>query len=63
MLGLFYLLCPLIIPAYIDAQAIGPLDFAVPAGDMGTGLLLILLPVAAGFMTATLMRKRTNGGQ
>lgn len=63
VLGLFYLFCPLIIPAYIDSQAIGPLDFAVPAGDIGMGLLLILLPVAAGYMTATFMRKRSNGGQ
>jgi predicted transporter len=63
VLGLFYLLCPLIIPAYIDAQAIGPMDFTVPAGDVGVGLLLILLPVAAGYMTATLVRKRSDGGQ
>jgi predicted transporter len=63
VLGLFYLLCPLIIPAYIDAQAIDPLDFALPAGDMGTGLLLILLPVGAGYLTAMLMRQRSNGGQ
>jgi predicted transporter len=63
VLGLFYLLCPLIIPAYIDSQAIDPLDFALPAGDVGAGLLLILLPVAAGYMTATIMRKRSHGGQ
>lgn len=63
VLGLFYLLCPLIIPAYIDAQAIDTLDFAVPAGDIWTGLLLILLPVAAGYMTATIIRKKSIGGQ
>ncbi len=63
VLGLFYLLCPLIIPAYIDAQKIDTLDFAVPAGDIWMGLLLILLPVAAGYMTATIIRKQSNGGR
>jgi predicted transporter len=62
-LGLFYLLCPLIIPAYIDAQKINQIDFAVPAGDVGLGVVLFCLPVAAGFLTDSLRRRRENGGQ
>jgi predicted transporter len=62
-LGLFYLLCPLIIPAYIDAQQINPIDFAVPAGNVRLGVLLVFLPVAAGFLTDTIKRRRENGGR
>lgn len=63
ILGLFYLLCPLIIPAYLDAQNIDTAEFALPSGNMEVGLLLILLPVAVGYLTSACMRKRAKGGE
>jgi predicted transporter len=63
MLGLFYFLCPLLIPAYIQAQGTGTLDVAIQTGDMGTGILLICIPVAAGYFTDRIMRKKLNWRQ
>ncbi|HIH27300.1 MAG TPA: DUF2162 domain-containing protein [Methanoregulaceae archaeon] len=63
VLGLFYLLCPLVIPAYLESRNIRMEDFTVPAGDMGFGLLLLLIPVAAGYLTDSWMRKRSHGGE
>jgi predicted transporter len=63
MLGLFYFLCPLLIPAYVQAQEIGTLDLAQPTGDMGMGILIICIPVAAGYVTDRIMRKKLNWRQ
>jgi len=63
LLGLFYLLCPLIIPAYLDAQHLNTADFALPSGNMEIGLLLILIPIAVGYISSACMRKRLKGGE
>ncbi|MDK2973780.1 MAG: hypothetical protein PWP08_151 [Methanofollis sp.] len=61
MLGLFYMLCPLFIPAYIEAQQIeGEITMASPANTW-VGLLALCIPVGAGFLINRLTRARTGG--
>ncbi|MFA5396778.1 MAG: DUF2162 domain-containing protein [Methanogenium sp.] len=61
MLGLFYLLCPLFIPAYIEAQQIkGQITMSFPT-NTGTGLLILFIPVCAGFLISRMRRARSGG--
>lgn len=63
MLGLFYLLCPLFIPAYIEAQQIkGQITMAFPT-NTGTGLLILFIPICAGFVISKIQRARSGGMQ
>jgi len=61
MLGLFYLLCPLFIPAYIEAQQIESEIVMVSPADTGIGLLALCIPVCAGFVIDRLTRARAGG--
>ena len=62
-LGLFYLLCPLIIPAHIEAQRMP--TFIVPVDCSGAlmGLALLAVPVALGAFIHRSKQFHLKGGQ
>lgn len=63
MLGLFYLLCPLVIPAYIEAQQLqGKIIIASPP-DTGIGLLILCIPICVGFVISRMHRASSGGRQ
>lgn len=63
MLGLFYLLCPLFIPAYIEAQQLqGKIDISSPPGSW-IGLLILCIPICVGFMISRMQRVASRGVQ
>ncbi|GAB7015569.1 DUF2162 domain-containing protein [Methanogenium cariaci] len=63
MLGLFYLLCPLVIPAYIEAQQLqGKIIIASPP-DTGIGLLILCIPICVGFVISRMQRASSGGRQ
>ncbi len=63
MLGLFYMLCPLVIPAYIEAQQLqGKITIASPP-DTGIGLLILCIPICVGFVISRMQRAQSGGVQ
>ncbi|MCK4270215.1 MAG: DUF2162 domain-containing protein [Methanogenium sp.] len=56
VLGLFYLLCPLIIPAYIESKNVPEISVIINSGDIITGMIILCIPVLSGYI----MRKMTH---
>jgi len=60
MFGLFYMLCPLFIPTYMEAQQIeGEIIMSSPV-NTGPGLLILCIPVCIGFLINR-MKKSWSG--
>ncbi|MCK9277744.1 MAG: DUF2162 domain-containing protein, partial [Methanoculleus sp.] len=62
-LGLFYLLCPLIIPAYIEAQQMPEFSVAVDCSGALMGLALLAVPIVLGAFVHRSRQFHLKGGQ
>ncbi|MDD4455021.1 MAG: DUF2162 domain-containing protein [Candidatus Methanomethylophilaceae archaeon] len=62
-LGLFYLLCPLIIPAYIEAQQMPEFSVAVDCSGALMGLAVLAVPIVLGAFVHRSRQFHLKGGQ
>jgi len=62
-LGLFYLLCPLIIPAYIEAQQMPKFSVAVDCSGALMGLAVLAVPIVFGAFLHRSRQFHLKGGQ
>lgn len=50
ILGLFYLLCPLIIPVYIESQNTPEISIIINLGEMISGIAILCIPIVFGYI-------------